>query len=118
MYIEANAIHIFPHRNDFIVYRPARMSMMVVDQKGLSLLKEASLSLEGLEALRKYPAFLDQLRAFGIVTDEGPRAQPGNDPGPFAPTSVTLFPSQSCNLRCIYCYAAADDDAAVMPRPI
>lgn len=28
---------------------------------------------------------------------------------PFAPTHVTLFPSNGCNLRCRYCYAAAEE---------
>lgn len=32
-------------------------------------------------------------------------------PAEFAPTQVTLFPTNQCNLRCTYCYAAAGEPA-------
>lgn len=36
----------------------------------------------------------------------------------FAPTIVTLFPSDGCNLRCRYCYASADVVHHCMPEAV
>ena len=42
---------------------------------------------------------------------------PGAQGGAFAPTHVTLFPSDGCNLRCRYCYAAAAGQRHRMDLP-
>lgn len=59
---------------------------------------------------------LQRLEAEGLLNGRVPRESSEAPPGEFAPTQVTLFPSNQCHLRCTYCYAAAGERAPrVMP---
>ncbi|MBN2355905.1 SPASM domain-containing protein [candidate division KSB1 bacterium] len=56
---------------------------------------------------------LDYLAQKGVLNSASlkqPQLTPVND---FAPDSLTLFATNRCNLRCVYCYAAADQDHAL-----
>ena len=57
---------------------------------------------------------LDSLAAVGVINGPADRRLPVHEPGNFAPTHVTLFLTDACNFRCIYCYARGGDN----PRPV
>jgi uncharacterized protein len=52
---------------------------------------------------------LDFLDENGVLNGSVEAAVIQNAPTEFAPTRVTLFSTNQCNLRCIYCYASAGD---------
>lgn len=74
----------------------------------------ARLNDAGMEAVRRYvqgvdlsaeeQAVIDLLKPHHFFEDAETPEKPQKA---FAPTHVTLFPSDGCNLRCRYCYAAA-----------
>jgi uncharacterized protein len=52
---------------------------------------------------------LDMLEENGIINGSREAIVKNAIPLEFAPTRVTLFPTNQCNLRCIYCYASAGE---------
>jgi uncharacterized protein len=101
----------------FLVYAPLRRAAFVTNAAGVNQ----------LAAQRDEPGshdptadeFIELLRRLEIV-DGGEEVQPltryHGDP---KPTSVTLFLTTACNLRCTYCYAAAGDTPTrVMPLSV
>lgn len=73
-------------------------------------------SLEDMddEALnKKQKNVLDRLERNGILNGSRERVIQKYTPGKFTPTKVTLFPTNQCNLRCIYCYASAGEHESI-----
>ncbi len=54
-------------------------------------------------------AVLEDLVEQGILNGDPDPPVVRQEAGAYAPTQVTLFPTNRCNLRCTYCYAAAGD---------
>lgn len=52
---------------------------------------------------------LEDLVERGILNGDPDPPVVRQEAGAYAPTQVTLFPTNRCNLRCTYCYAAAGD---------
>ena len=57
----------------------------------------------------KQKKILDYLSEKGILNGSKEAVVEMKMAEEFAPTRVTLFPTNQCNLRCIYCYASAGD---------
>ena len=53
---------------------------------------------------------LDHLEVNGVLNGTREREIKKYTPGKYTPTMVTLFPTNQCNLRCIYCYASAGEN--------
>ena len=92
----------------FIIYAPLQRAAFVANSKVVNFL--AGLQ-EGCYNSIDDPdgSLAEFLRQVGIL-DVGPEQLPVTTfSGEPMPTSVTLFLTTACNLRCTYCYAAAGD---------
>ncbi len=96
---------------DYILYAPLKGKALSVNGGTINLLKKVS---SGEELPRA--GVLEELVNEGIVVEqEEPEPVFDSDADkPFKPTSVTLFPTTNCNLRCIYCYSSAGENPVNM----
>jgi uncharacterized protein len=95
----------------FIVYAPLRRAAFVGNARVVNLLADLK---EGRfdDADDPDGTLLEFLRRLEIV-DGGPELRPITEfHGQPEPTSLTLFLTTACNLRCTYCYASAGDAPA------
>ncbi len=103
---EIFTIPLAPDR--YLVYAPLRKAAFVANAHAVNVLA-ALQSGSVAPGHERDAAFIGLLERLGIVNG-GPEGAPitvfDDDP---APTSVTLFLTTACNLRCTYCYAAAGD---------
>jgi len=92
----------------FLIYAPTRESAFVTNARTVNFLADlqsgqldvhANIETELVEFLRRLKILDAGVEILPITTIEGIPAQ----------TSVTLFLTTACNLRCTYCYAAAGD---------
>jgi uncharacterized protein len=94
----------------FLIYAPARRSAFVANSQVVHFISQFK---KGVLDAAADPdgSLVDLLRVLEIV-DSGPEKLPlaacHGDP---QPTSVTLFLTTACNLRCTYCYASAGSSA-------
>jgi uncharacterized protein len=95
--------------NRFLIYAPLRRAAFVGNAGVVNLLADLR---EGRGVFSDERETLEFLRRLEIV-DGGPETPPqevfADEP---EPTSVTLFLTTACNLRCAYCYAAAGEGKA------
>ena len=105
-------IFFLPDGDDEILYVPLKDFIAVVnaDTREAVVRKLANLPL--LEAQQNV---IDTLAKHGIFDEDFKYPQVEED---FAPTRVTLFPTDRCNLRCRYCYASAGEGGHVLPLPV
>jgi len=89
-----------------LVYAPLRRAAFVANRRVVQLL--ASIQRGNFRAgMNADGSLMEFLRRLEIV-DAGEEAQPITEfRGDPEPTTVTLFLTTACNLRCTYCYAAA-----------
>jgi uncharacterized protein len=93
-----------------IVYAPLRRAAFVANANAVNVLADLQegRAPEGAQA----PELIELLRRLQIV-DGGPEPLPVTTfEGQPEPTSITLFLTTVCNLRCTYCYASAGDTPA------
>jgi uncharacterized protein len=106
-------IFVIPlEENRFLVYAPLRRAAFVGNAGVVNLLadlREGRGASLGADHERETLEFLRRLE----IVDAGPETPPheifADEP---EPTSVTLFLTTACNLRCAYCYAAAGEGRA------
>jgi len=89
----------------FLVYAPLQSVAFVANAELVNSLAAAASAVDspGRGELRRF------LEAAGLTVDgqsEAPVTEFAGDP---EPTSITLFLTTACNLRCTYCYASAGD---------
>ncbi len=101
-------LFVIPDDGNYILYAPLKGSVMLVNNGVVNLLQE----IERGETPEKNET-LDELVSEGIVVDKE-ESLIITVPEEFAPTSVTLFPTTDCNLRCIYCYSSAGEEKVNM----
>ncbi len=100
-----------PYGDNQILYAPLLGFACLANRSAAKLLADLErLAPEELSAEDR--GVLDYLETQGVLN-----GQPGSlpamaTPTEYAPTQVTLFPTNQCNLRCRYCYAAAGDEPA------
>jgi uncharacterized protein len=102
-------IFTVPYKDEAsILYAPRLGFACIANRDLISLLADLdSIDLAGLNsAQRAALEYLEQKGLFNHAREYNPVApvQEG-----FAPNQLTLFPTNQCNLRCIYCYASAGD---------
>lgn len=91
-----------------ILYAPLRRVMARINA-GTRVALRKELAGEALDDDQR--AAVDTLRHHGFFDELSPPPVPEK----FEPTHVTLFPTDACNLRCRYCYAAAEEGAHKLP---
>ena len=106
-------LFVIPHEGTLILYAPLKGVVARINRATAALLRQlqAHADIELAEADRQV---LDSLTAVGVINGPPDRRLTVHEPGNFAPTHVTLFLTDACNLRCIYCYARGGDN----PRPV
>jgi uncharacterized protein len=104
-------IFFLPYNDEYILHVPLRKFIAVVNKDAM---KAVSRWLEGTPLHEAESGLITELEKRGVL-DENIQ-QPQVDEC-FAPTRVTLFPSDSCNLRCRYCYASAGDGQNTLSIP-
>jgi uncharacterized protein len=97
-----------PVEGGFIVYAPLRQAAFVANRTVVNQIADLQEGVPPRDG-GEQDDLLEFLRRLEIV-DAGDEVRPittfAGDP---KPTSVTLFLTTSCNLRCTYCYASAGD---------
>ncbi|MGH9845574.1 MAG: radical SAM protein, partial [Blastocatellia bacterium] len=110
--VSAELFTIPLHDNRYIVYAPLRRAAFVANASVINLLADLK---AGSFDQSNYPAtdsddslveFLRRLEILDAPPEQLPITEFSGDP---EPTSVTLFLTTACNLRCTYCYASAGD---------
>lgn len=92
----------------FLVYAPLRRAAFVANREIVNFLadlKEESFD-ESADADGSLVEFLRRMEILDAAPEELPVTEFKGAP---EPTSVTLFLTTACNLRCTYCYASAGD---------
>lgn len=105
----SNEIFVLPVESGrYLAYAPLRRAAFVTNACTVNFLADLR---EGVldEAADRQGELLEFLRRLEIV--DGPPEIPPNSrfTGPPEPTTVSLFLTTACNLRCTYCYASAGD---------
>src|SRR4051794_40654230 len=86
-----------------LIYAPLQKSALIGNEDVLQTLAR----IESGEEPKPGDSLAGLLRLLGIL-DPGTEMPPsGSRTGDPAPTTVTLFLTTACNLRCTYCYASA-----------
>ncbi|MBI3669517.1 MAG: radical SAM protein [Acidobacteria bacterium] len=95
----------------YILYAPVRRAAFVANAGAVNFL--AGLQLGVLDGAADPDGSLVELLRRLEILDAGPETPPITTfSGIPKPTSLTLFLTTTCNLRCTYCYAAAGDTPA------
>ena len=99
-----------------LVYEPLRQAAFVANATTINLIARLK-DNQPINDDDETKALLDFLRRMEIV-DGGAEPRPITTySGTPRPTSVSLFLTTACNLRCTYCYAAAGDTPKRVMRP-
>ena len=91
------------HDSAYIMYRPLLGLAFIGNQKMAELAESIAQNLS-TPVNEEVHSFLEKI---GFNPD--PPSPPLPDAGPFSPMSLALLLTNQCQLRCIYCYAAAGD---------
>jgi uncharacterized protein len=101
-------LFVVPVGEAFLIYAPLRQAAFVANLATVNAIADLQEGRWDVVALH-HKELIAFLRRLGIV-DGGVEQRPittfSGDP---KPTTVTLFLTTACNLRCTYCYAAAGD---------
>jgi uncharacterized protein len=107
-------VFILPYGKRYIVHLPLRRASFVANANLVNLLVRAR---RGDRAALKKLGFDGSLiqALFETPAEYRHLVKPRNIP-PFRPTSISLFLTSRCTLRCTYCYAEGGDRPFDMPR--
>ena len=109
--LETELFAIPLEKDRFLVYAPLRQAAFVGNAK---MVNEIAALRDGdpLKSDNASDAVQNLLRHLDIL-EGGPEPDPITEfAGDPCPTSITLFLTTACNLRCTYCYASAGDKPA------
>lgn len=92
--------HQFQHLGRQYVLNVAEMHAHAVDEAvARTLTRLTTAPAEPMDTLEE-----EQLATLGLLADGGPQKQKAAKRAPVPVVSATLFLTQSCNLKCTYCY--------------
>ena len=104
-------IFFLSHNENEILYAPLNNFIAVVNEDTKIAV---SRKLAGLPLHETQKGVIKELEKRGVFSEDFKIPQVDES---FAPTRVTLFPTDKCNLRCRYCYASAEDGGHKLPIP-
>lgn len=97
-------LFIIPDNGKYIVYSPLRKFAFQANRATVDLLD--TIFQTGKVAVdRNNKSVLDFLEEHYILNGPDDRMHFSESEKKFEPTTVTIFPTTDCNLRCVYCYA-------------
>ncbi len=118
-YSRANELFVIPDGDSFLIYAPLKKAVAQINAAGLKALQEWNRT--GRANFAQSSFFLKELAAAGVLDSENGeavrRANPSTVPPNFedvSPDSISLFLSNRCSMRCVYCYASGGSNARQM----
>jgi uncharacterized protein len=101
-------LFMIPYKEDSsLLYAPRVGYVCAANAELVNLLAELDHSKNNYSD--KQLQVLNELESGGVLNGSNEAEINSFDAEKFAPTGVTLFPTNQCNLRCIYCYASAGE---------
>lgn len=98
--------HLFNHRGGWYVIDINGMAASAIDDVTARVLEETA--VRGMAALD--PQEEEELRKLGLIADVTRKVpEAGQEEEPIPIMNMCLFLTQSCNLRCIYCYGGGGE---------
>lgn len=119
-------VYAVPFQGAFLVYRPLRRLAFVanaamVNRVAAALARESRPDRDDVGAAAEQDEPEQFLESIGFFEpDPEPPAPAGDaDPGQarFTPTTAVCLLTTACNMRCVYCYAAAGEGGATAELP-
>ncbi|HBT96143.1 MAG TPA: hypothetical protein DEB25_00085 [Desulfobulbaceae bacterium] len=108
-------LHVIPYQDKFIIYRPLRRLAFIANRAMARLCERLAAgdapSVADDEALR----FLQEV---GFFAEEEKITSGLAASVVFQPTICVLMLTNTCNLRCVYCYAHGGDEGATRQLPL
>ncbi|MDD1777679.1 MAG: radical SAM protein [Candidatus Helarchaeota archaeon] len=98
-------LFVIPQGGIFFLCLPLRGRVLAVNSGTIELLKK----LESGEPENFDNSVVNILNEAGVLREREGKCVSWESGCRFTPTHVTIFPSSDCNLRCVYCYAAAGE---------
>jgi uncharacterized protein len=99
----------FSHEGANFLYVPLRKLLLRVNRSAVEFVKALKTNRFDEDIGTAAAETLRVLQALELVDGEPDTNLVAEDYSPFEPIEVTLFLTNQCNLRCIYCYASAGD---------
>lgn len=106
-------LFVVPHEDMLILYAPLKGVVAGINEATGALLRDIRAGRH-FELTEEEKQVLSALEATGVINGPPDLQLTVHERGEFAPTHVTLFLTDACNLRCIYCYARGGDN----PSPV
>jgi uncharacterized protein len=100
---------LLPFRQAFLLYAPRQAAAALLNGSAAAFLRDLQAG-KVLEASEEETAVLTVLQRLGMVNGPPDIPLTVHEHKPFAPTCVTLYLTDACNLRCSYCYANGGDN--------
>jgi uncharacterized protein len=105
-----------PHKKDFtILYAPKIGYLCEANNDVINLLSNLN-RIESGQLNEKQYNILKHLEENGVINGTTEPEIKKVHQNIFAPTRVTLFSTNQCNLRCIYCYASAGEHQPIVMK--
>jgi uncharacterized protein len=120
-------LFVIPNGENYILYAPLKGAVAEVNEGVVALLKNIrdgdavsamSRHTEAVKILKNLELLVDQEESISEDCQKIECNTLCNPKNEFMPTSVTLFPTSDCNLRCVYCFASAGETKKDMPFEI
>jgi uncharacterized protein len=111
-YRVTSELFVVPHDGMLILYAPLKGVVAQMNQPTASLLRDLMRG-QDFELSPDEQDVLRPLEKLGLINGPPDLRLTVHEKGEFCPVHVTLFLTDGCNLRCVYCYANGGDN----PRP-
>ena len=92
----------------FYLYAPLKKSILKVNPATVRLLKEINAGIQTHDSGDVIKKLIDK----GILVEDKEKPVVFEREIGYSPTSVTLFPTFNCNLKCIYCFSEGGDHSS------
>lgn len=115
---ERAEIFFIPYEDKYIIYAPLKR-LAFIGNKTLAILIAKLVKREDIRELsERFPEAVKFIEETGILAPD-PLVAYEDSQSDYLPVQTTLFLTNRCNLRCIYCYASSGEYPPVdMPVPL